>query len=128
MSRGGGGMCQGRCIRSSLHMLVVEQGAYIFVCWSGGIPIHVILLMSEGRCCMVVVVSRSSRQSRKIESSIIWTLTHQMPPIPSWLRYGRRTEYLGFSFLLFWRVFRAHLFREARSRKEIKALNAEVTG
>jgi hypothetical protein len=56
-------MCQGRCIRSSLHMLVVEQGAYIFVCWFGGIPVHVILLMSEGRCCMVVVVSRSSRQS-----------------------------------------------------------------
>jgi hypothetical protein len=51
-----------------------------------------------------------------------------MPPIPSWLRHGRRTEYVGFLFLLFWRVFRAHLFREARSRKEIKALNAEVTG
>jgi hypothetical protein len=48
---------------------------------------------------------------------VVETLTHQMPPIPSWFRHGRRTEYVGFSFLLFWRVFRARLFREARSRK-----------
>ncbi len=43
---------------------------YIFVCWFGGILVHVIPLMTEGRCCMVVVVSGSSRQSREIESSI----------------------------------------------------------
>jgi hypothetical protein len=33
----------------------------------------------EGRSCMVVVVSRSSRQSWEIESFIVWTLTHQSP-------------------------------------------------
>ncbi len=76
---------------------------------------------------MVVVVSRSSRQSWEIESFVIWILTHQMPPIPSWFHHGRRAEYLGFRLYYFWRGFRARLFREARSRKEIKALNAEVT-
>jgi hypothetical protein len=54
-------MCQGRCIRSSLHMLVVEQGAYIFVCWSGGIPVHIChsfnirRTMLYGRRCVKVV-------------------------------------------------------------------------
>jgi hypothetical protein len=44
-----------------------------------------------------------------------------MPPIPSWLRFGRRIEYLR----VFWRVFGGYLFREARSRKSIEALNGE---
>ena len=41
MSRGG--MCQGRCIRSSLHVLVVVEGVWILVRWFGGIPIQAVL-------------------------------------------------------------------------------------
>jgi hypothetical protein len=124
---------RGKCVKddasgSSMHKLVVEQGEYIFVCWIDSISIHVLLLMPEGRCLMVVVASKNRDRRGSWSRPFIWTLTHQMPPIPSWLRHGRRTEYLGFSFLLFSRVFGAHLFREARSRKEIRALNAEVTG
>jgi hypothetical protein len=120
-----GGICQGRCAESSMHKLVVEQGEYIFVCWIAGISIHVFLLTPEGRCLTVVVASKNRDRRWSFSRPFIWTSTHQMPPIPSWLRHGRRAEYLGFS--LFSRVFGAHLFRKARSRKEIWALNAEAT-
>ena len=44
-----------------------------------------------------------------------------MPHIPSWLCFGRRMEYLQ----VFGMYLCAHLFREARSRKSIEALNGE---
>jgi hypothetical protein len=44
-----------------------------------------------------------------------------MPPIPLWLRFGRRMEYLQ----VFGASLCVYLFREARSRKSIKALNGE---
>jgi hypothetical protein len=44
-----------------------------------------------------------------------------MPPIPSWFRFGRWTEYLQ----VFGAYLCVYLFQEARSRKSIKALNGE---
>jgi hypothetical protein len=64
--------------------------------------------MLSGRQGVEVVVSDVD-----LQSSVHWNLTHQMPPIPSWFRYGRRTEYTG----IFGASFRGYPFREARSRK-----------
>jgi hypothetical protein len=79
---------------------------------------------------MVVVVSRSSKQSWEIESSIALDVDSSDAPysvvVPSWTTGGISRVFV-FIVFFFWRVFRARLFREARSRKEIKALNAEVT-
>jgi hypothetical protein len=50
-------------------------------------------------------------------------LTHQMPPIPSWFRYGRQTEYPAVFGASLWDIF----FEKRAAENKIEALNGEVT-
>jgi hypothetical protein len=102
-------------------MLVVEQGVCIFVCWFGGIPAHIILLMNEGRSCMVVVVSRSSKQSWEIESSITLDVDSSDAPysvvVPSWTTGGISRVFVFIVFGAFLgRVFFEKRAAEKKSR------------
>jgi hypothetical protein len=59
----------------------------------------------------------------ELRSSVHWNLTHQMPHIPSWFRYGRRTEYKG----IFGASLGDILFEKRAAENKIEALNGEVT-